>query len=266
MTTTHGTLSLGLTGTLPPDLVAEVAAAAEDAGFDAMWVNDIPGGDSLAALGAVSRRTTRIALASGVIPLDRRPPAEILAALDEHAVDRDRLILGIGSGAAPTGQLVLVRSAIPELRGGFDGPIVVGALGPRMRRLGVTAADGILLNWLTPSAAKDAADEAHAANAAARVALYVRTALDPAAHSRLDAEASRYGTVPSYRANFARLGFEPREASLPDPGGLPPAQSVRDYRAAVDDVVLRVIVARDTLEDYLRFVEQARALREPPAP
>lgn len=266
MTTNPGSLSLGLTGTLPPDLVAEVAAAAEDAGFDAMWVNDIPGGDSLAALGAVSRRTTRIALASGVIPLDRKPPATILAALDEHAVDRDRLILGIGSGAAASGQLALVRSAVADLRAGFDGPIVIGALGPRMRRLGVTAGDGILLNWLTPAAARAAAEEAHALRPAARVALYVRTALDPAAHGRLEAEASRYGTVPSYRANFDRLGFEPRAASLPAPDGTQPEQSVRQYRAAVDDVVLRVIVAHDTLDDHLRFVDRARALREPPAP
>lgn len=266
MTTMHGSLSLGLTGTLPPDLVAEVAVAAENAGFDAMWVNDIPGGDSIAALGAISRRTTRIGLASGVIPLDRRPPTEILSALDEHAVDRDRLILGIGSGAAATGQLGLVRSAVAQLRAGFHGPIVVGALGPRMRRLGATAADGILLNWLTPAAAKDAADEAHALNPSARVALYVRAALDPAALSRLEAEADRYGAVPSYRANFARLGFEPRAASLPDPGGTAPAQTVRDYRDAVDEVVLRVVVAQDTVEDYLRFVDRAGRLREPPKP
>ncbi len=67
-----------------------------------------------------------------------------------------------------------------------------------MRRLAVTASDGVLLNWLTPRAAADQTAALHEIAPDARVALYVRWALEPAARARLDDVASRYDQAPGY--------------------------------------------------------------------
>ena len=75
-----------------------------------------------------------------------------------------------------------------------------------MRRLAAADADGVLLTWLTPAAAREQAAEARDAASDARVVLYVRTAFDPAARQRMDVETARYSAIPSYAANFIRQG------------------------------------------------------------
>ena len=88
------------------------ARAAEDAGFDDVWVQDhlaIPpddaegsGGrylDPLGALGFLAGATSRIGLGTGVINLPYRPPlptAKAIATLQE--LSEGRLLLGVGAG------------------------------------------------------------------------------------------------------------------------------------------------------------------------
>lgn len=241
-----GAVSLGIPGTTPLATVRAVAERAERAGFRTLWVNDLPNGDSLAALRAAAEVTDRIGLATGVIPLDRRPAAS----LDFAGLPVDRLTVGIGSGAA-SGPLGLVRDGVAALRDRTDAAIVVGALGPRMRRLAATDADGVLLNWLTPSAADGAADELRrdADGGAVRAVLYVRTIAGEAARSALVAEADRYGRVPAYAANFDRLGFHAIDATLDGAAGL------GAYRAAVDEVVLRAITPEGTSSQFEAFID-----------
>jgi hypothetical protein len=123
-----------------------------------------------------------------------------------------------------------------------------------MRRLGVAASDGLLLSWLTPEAADAQADEAHHLAPAAHVALYVRAAADVVATARLEAEIDRYAGFPAYAANFRRLGIDAR-ATVLRPDDL--AERLPAYRAAVDEVVLRAIVAEGTPAAYARFVQAA---------
>nr|WP_274637965.1 LLM class flavin-dependent oxidoreductase [Microbacterium bovistercoris] len=243
-------LSIGVAGTLGPAAIAQIAAAAEGAGLFALWVNDTPGGDALAALQAAARVTERLMLGTGVVPLDRCTPEEILAKAD--GLPEGRLMLGIGSGQASGPVLAPMRNGIDALRAGTDAPIVVGALGPKMRALAAEAGDGMLLSWLTPQDAAAQTARAHLAAPAAHVALYVRTALEPGGMPRLRAEVQRYARFPKYAANFARLGVDPAETVLtPDSGTLPA------YRRAVDEVVLRAMTAGDDVADYLRFVQMA---------
>ncbi len=242
-------LSLGLAGALGPDLIARLAPAAEEAGFATLWVNDTPGGDAVAALAAAARVTERIALATGVVPLDRWGPDALVSALQAADLPPDRLTVGIGSGAARTHQLGLVERGIEALRAGVPGAqVVVGALGPRMRSLAVSVGDGQLLNWLTPAAA------AAQRQSDARTILYVRTALDAAAQPRLSAEADAYAGYPAYAANFARLGFSARDTVITSRDD---TARVTAYRAAVDEVVLRAIVEKDDPEHYLDFIRNA---------
>ena len=255
MTGEPGLLSIGLAAAAGADVASHVAPAMEAAGFHALWVNDTPGHDALEVLAAAARTTEHLVLATGVIPVDRRPPAQILdrvAALDLPA---ERLVLGIGSGARAPGALARVQDAAAVLRAATAARIVVGALGPKMRGVGVQASDGVLLSWLTPDLAERQAAEAHDVAPATHVALYVRAALDPAAVPRLEDESGRYAGYPAYAANFARLGITAAQTTI---GPADAATRFAAYRAAVDEVVLRAITATEDVDAYLRFVAAVR--------
>jgi alkanesulfonate monooxygenase SsuD/methylene tetrahydromethanopterin reductase-like flavin-dependent oxidoreductase (luciferase family) len=248
-------VSIGVAGGLGPRTIARIAAAAEAAGFHGLWVNDTPGGDSIAALSAAAAVTSTLTLATGVVPMDRRPASTIAATARD--LPQDRTVLGIGVGGARSGSLALMRASIDALREAISARILVGALGPRMRELAAKDADGPLLSWLTPAAAAAQADSAHVIRPSAHVALYVRTALDDAARLRLDEEADRYASYPAYAANFARLGFAASDTVIvPDAA----SDGIRGYRAAVDELVLRAITPTDDVAAYERFVAGAAAL------
>lgn len=254
-----GRVSLGVAGSLGPEFLAALAPAVEAAGFDTLWVNDTPAGDALVALAAAARVTERLRLATGVLPVDRRRPAGIAAEVSRLRLPWDRLTLGIGSGAQRSGALDAVRAASADLHAAGARQVVVGALGPRMRRLAARDTDGVLLSWLPEQAAAEQAAEAHALSGAAHVALYVRTAVDPAARPRLEAETRQYAGLGAYPAHFARLGVDPLATTLPDEAAW--AARIGAYTAAVDEVVLRAIVAEDTVEAYRAFADRTAPAR-----
>ncbi|MRG59310.1 LLM class flavin-dependent oxidoreductase [Agromyces sp. CFH 90414] len=243
-------VSIGITGRVPEADVRALAPRVEALGFDALWVNDVPHGDSLAALRAAASVTSSLRLATGVVPLDRRP----VASLEFAGLPADRLTLGIGSGGAER-PLALVREGLDELRTRTDAAIVVGALGPRMRRLAAERADGLLLNWLTPAAATEAmadlrrdAGTVRSGARRPRGILYVRTIADQAARPALEEEAARYAAVPAYAANFERQGVAAIDATLATADGL----AAYDV---VDELVLRAITPTGSLAELQRFVE-----------
>ena len=255
----RGVVSLGVAAAIGPELAGLLAPAVEEAGFHALWVNETPGTDALAALEAAAATTTGLILATGIVPVDGRPAAQISEEVKARGLPEDRLVLGIGSGQTTVGALRLVRDAASHLRRTVSARIVIGALGPKMRRLAADESDGVVLNWLTPDLAREQTDEAHAASGQAHVALYVRTALEAAAVPRLHAETTRYAGIASYAANFARAGIRAEETVL-DAIAEPVGEPLERYRSSVDEVVLRAITPHDALEDYVRFIEQARAL------
>ncbi len=252
-------VSVGVAASIGAELAAQLAPHVERAGFHALWVNDTPGFDALPVLAAAGRETTVLGLGVGVLPVDRRPAPRLAEQVNDSGVPQERLTLGIGSGATTIGSLHLVSEAAAALREAVTARIVVGALGPKMRRLAVDETGGVLLTWLTPDAAREQGAEARAAASDAHVALYVRTALDPASHRRLHVEKHRYASIPSYAANFARQRAHVDDTVL-DAGAHPAAERLAEYRGSVDEVVLRAITPDDTLEDYLRFIDQAKAL------
>jgi alkanesulfonate monooxygenase SsuD/methylene tetrahydromethanopterin reductase-like flavin-dependent oxidoreductase (luciferase family) len=250
------TVSLGVASSLGPDLIARLAPAVEEAGFAALWVNDTPGADAVAALSAAARTTTQLTLGTGVVPVDRRPAAAIAEEVLAAELPQGRLLLGIGSGSARAGSLDRVAEAIDILRERVSARIVVGALGPRMRRLGAERADGLVLNWLTPDVARAQVAEARALSADAHVVIYVRTAVDPAARGRLEVESARYASFPNYAANFARMGVDAVATTLPDESAL--RAGLPAFENTGGEVVLRAVTADDSLEAYLDFVAATR--------
>ncbi len=255
-------LGFGVAGALAAPVVVELARAAEAAGYRTFWVNDTPDGDGLAALAAAAAETRTIRLGVGVIPLDRQPPERIAARVAELELPVERLTLGVGAGGARGGP-ERVRDGVLALRGATAAAITVGALGPRMCRVGGEVADGVLLNWLTPSyARRSAALVAEAAAAAGRprprVDGYVRVAFAGAAGERLRAEAERYGHIPAYAAHFARMGVAPIETGVvaDAPPHVPPA--LVPYLAALDETVVRAIVEEGGgAADYRELLEAA---------
>ena len=86
-------VSIGLPGTTPAEHLRALAPRIERLGFSALWLNDLPNGDSLAGLRIVSAATETLRLATGVIPLDRRPADT----LDLDGLPAGRTTIGIGS-------------------------------------------------------------------------------------------------------------------------------------------------------------------------
>ena len=128
-----------------------------------------------------------------------------------------------------------------------------------MRRLAAERADGVLLNWLTPAGRARRGDAScgtrparRSAAPCARVVLYVRTIAEAAARPALEREVARYESVPSYAANFDRLGIRPADATVTDAAGLAAFD-------VVDELVLRAITPTNSLAELERFVEETAA-------
>lgn len=245
----------GVAGALDTSIVARLAREAEQAGYATFWANDTPNGDGLVALAAAMKATSTIGLGVGVIPVDRKPADAIAAQVVALELPQDRLTIGIGSGGLRQGALAAVRAAADELRERLSARVVVGALGPRMCELGGEAADGVLLNWLTPTyfptlarVTKDGARKS--SRPQPWLGAYVRVALSGPAEARLAAEAARYERFPAYAAHFQRMGVRALETCVTgEPADID--AGLNAFPPDADEVIVRAIAAEETLDAYL---------------
>ena len=180
-------LTLPLQQFFPAPAYVDIAARAEELGYDSAWIPEVAGPDAFSLMTAIAGRTKRILLASGVIPVQIRTP--IVYAFSAATVDAfapGRVILGLGTSSPiivgkwhglPYEQpLETLREATQIIRGvlgmqktDFEGarysshgfrmplmpqriPIYFGALNDRMLRLAGEIADGVLMNWVPPHA------------------------------------------------------------------------------------------------------------------
>jgi alkanesulfonate monooxygenase SsuD/methylene tetrahydromethanopterin reductase-like flavin-dependent oxidoreductase (luciferase family) len=252
----------GVAGALDHWIVRVLAQEAERLGFASFWINDTPEGNSLAGLAVAAAATTAIRLGSGVIPIDRRPSEEIAREVANLELPVERLLIGIGSGGLHTRPVEAVADAVRRLREQGRFAIAVGALGPRMVALGAREADAVLLNWITPqTAAQDAerigklASEGREGRRHAGTIAYVRTAL-PEAVKRLEIEASRYESYPSYAAHFKRMGVTAMATTATgEPAEI--QQRLGAFDRALDEVVVRAVTPSDEADAYLRLMRAA---------
>ena len=219
--------------------------AAEAAGFQAVWIPNIFGADAMTLCALAGSRTSRIEVATAVVPTYSRHPLYCAQqALTTQAALGGRFLLGLGpshkivienmlglSYAHPARHVREYVTVVKRLMAGgpvqFEGetyrvsgavtvagaapppPILIGALGPRMRRIAGEIADGTI-TWMT--GARALGEEVipgvrAAAKAAGRPAPRIVAGF-PIALTR-DADGARqkagemfalYGTLPSYRA------------------------------------------------------------------
>ena len=244
-----------------PEIIRACAREAEALGYTSFWVNHPGSMDGLVSLAHGAGETRRIALGVGVIPLHTRGPEAIAQGVRATALPLDRLLLGVGSPNPAS--LRRVREGVAALRGALHARVIVAALGPKMCHLAGEVADGVLFNWITPEYARQSAEAVRAGAKAAgrtppRMYVYVRLALGPGALDRLRQEADRYAAIPAYAANFERMGVKPVDTAIAavSPDAVAPA--LARWQGAVDEVVLRALPAKDTVEDTVALVRAAR--------
>jgi F420-dependent oxidoreductase-like protein len=257
-------------GGTPLDAVLAQIRDAERAGFASVWIPHIFGLDALTLAALAGRETSRIELATAVVPTHSRHPLYAAQqALSTQAACSGRFAFGLG----PSHQVVienmlglsfakpalhveeylrvvtdLVRDGKTAFQGrlyrvnaslrvacGAPPPVLIGALGPRMRRIAGALADGTI-TWM--AGRRTLAEQiGPGVRAAAReagrpepriVAGFPVAVTSDAAGARAAASKAfaLYGNLPSYRAMLDAEGVR-------DPGELAIAGDAAAVEAAL---------------------------------
>ena len=212
-----------------------LARLGEALAYGAVFLPEIDGRDTFAALTGLAAETDRLGLATGVVPMtSRRTRTTAMGAATVHERSGGRAILGLGTGPARPGALDALRGQVGELRALLAGepvegveplslalpspvPIWIAALGPRAVALAGELADGVLLNWCDPGrvararqAIEEAAETAGRDPGSVSIGVYVRASLgeDPAAEmGALRTMTGEYASYPAYARQFAAMGL-----------------------------------------------------------
>ena len=236
----------------------EQFVAAEADGFAAAWVPNIFGHDALTLCALAGNATSRLEIGTAVVPTFSRHPLYMAQqALSTNAASGGRFLLGLG----PSHKVVIenmlglsfekpgrdvreyvrvVKELIENGKTSFEGetyringglqvasspcPVLIGALGPMMRKIAGTWADGTI-TWMTgprvlgESLVPELCAAAEAAGRPApRIVAGVPIVLtdDPdGAREAASKMFAMYGTLPSYRAMLDAEGVSgPGELAL----------------------------------------------------
>jgi alkanesulfonate monooxygenase SsuD/methylene tetrahydromethanopterin reductase-like flavin-dependent oxidoreductase (luciferase family) len=238
-----------VTSGLDAQVAVAFAARCADLGYDSLWANDDPTAPGLDELAHLAAGAPELDLGVGVLPVDRYPPAKIVAEVDRLGLDPARLWIGIGSGRLRPA-LQPVRDAVAELRDLLPSTsrIMVGTMRPRLSRLGGEVGDGVLLNWMLPAQAQRARrwvqdGAAAAGRAAPTAALYIRVAVGPGAEQRLQHEEGRYRGFDA--EHFAAMNVPLGSVGVAGSDRTEVVEQLASYRPAVDLPIVRVLAERD---------------------
>jgi len=256
--------AFGVAAGLDPEVARPLAARCAELGYGSIWSNDHPGAKGLATLAEFAAAAPEVELGVAVIALDRTPPEQIAADLEEFGIDPAKLWLGVGAGFTKK-PLTAMREALPQLREQLPGvKLVLAAMGPKMCELAGSDYDGVFFNWMTPDFAAGARAKVEAGAEAAgretpRVFGYVRTAVGPDAAERLAKEESFYRDLhKGYRDHFDRLGEPEGTVGVAAPNATAAQDALSAYEGPLDTIVVRGLASAK--------VEPMTALAESAAP
>jgi probable F420-dependent oxidoreductase len=243
-------------------VVADEAQRAERLGFSTLWRSG-----NLPMLDAAVRATTTIPVATGIIPVDSVPAADVISIYE--ALQRDhprRFIVGLGGAHGPR-PLKTLNGYLDALDAA-DLPAdsrVLAALGPNMLALARDRAGGAYPFLVSPPYVTGAR-AALGPDKTLAVLLMVMPTGREAARQAAATPLDFLTKVGGYRRNLLRQGFsEPDIDDVSDRlldgitawGDLDAiASRVVEYRAAgADQVVLRILGADDEQAWQARFAE-----------
>jgi alkanesulfonate monooxygenase SsuD/methylene tetrahydromethanopterin reductase-like flavin-dependent oxidoreductase (luciferase family) len=235
----------GVAAGLDPEVARPLAARCAELGYESAWSNDHPGAKGLATLAEFAAAAPQIELGVAVIALDRTPPEQIAADVEEFGIDPARLWLGVGAGFSKK-PLTAMREALPQLRELLpEVKLVLAAMGPKMCALAGAEFDCAFFNWMTPEFAdgarrhvEDGAQEA--GREPPPIFGYVRTAVGEDAGPRLLKEESFYRDLhDGYRNHFARLDKPEGTVGVATATAGETQQALAAYENVLDTVVVR---------------------------
>ena len=192
-------VSVPFVPTFTADELVALAREVEARGYQTAWMGEAAGADAVTVMTLMAAHTTRLEVATGVLPIQTRTPVVLgmtAATLGHIAPGRFSLGLGVSSraiveqwnGLRFVPGLAQMREAVHVIRGvlsgervNFDGQfykirnfrlmippppkpvrIVLAALGDEALRLAGEIADGVLLNWIGPETVPHAVSELEA--------------------------------------------------------------------------------------------------------
>jgi probable F420-dependent oxidoreductase len=244
-------------------VVADEAQRVEGLGFSTLWRSG-----SLPMLDAAVRATTQIPVATGIIPVDSVPAADVISTYRSLQHDRPgRFIVGLGGahGAQPLKTLNGYLDALDDAGVAADSR-VLAALGPNMLALARDRAGGAYPFLVTPSYVAEARAALGADKTLAVLVMVLPTTDRDAARQAAATPLNFLTTVAGYRRNLLRQGFS--ESDIDDVsdrlldgitawGDLESiAARFGEYRAAgADQVVVRLLGADDEHAWQARLAE-----------
>jgi alkanesulfonate monooxygenase SsuD/methylene tetrahydromethanopterin reductase-like flavin-dependent oxidoreductase (luciferase family) len=237
--------AFGVAAGLDPEVARPLAARCAELGYESIWSNDHPGAKGLGTLAEFAAAAPEVELGVAVIALDRTPPEQIAADVEDFAIDPAKLWLGVGAGFTKK-PLTKMREALPQLRELLpEVKLVLAAMGPKMCELAGSDYDGVFFNWMIPDFAAGARAKVEAGARAAgrdtpRVFGYVRTAVGPDAAERLAKEESFYRDLhKGYRDHFDRLGEPEGTVGVAAPNATAAQDALSAYEGPLDTIVVR---------------------------
>lgn len=256
--------SLALHEPLTTNQVVDLAAHAEELGYDRVWFGEVRGPDPFVCATAASLRTSRVELGTSIASYYARSPYSLaVSAASVADISRRRFRLGIGPGGKGLVENLHQRAfgkplrdgdaAVRAIRDGLGegGPrarvlwerdvdvlVYVAALGPRARELAYGNADGFIAPFETPDFVRQVEKERQEFPTEAEhcVRLLVAVTDDvAAAQARMRQTIRFYMASPHYRHHFAAQGFDSEVADYLSASG----RDDRDGQlAAVSDAVV----------------------------
>jgi probable F420-dependent oxidoreductase len=238
------------------DAVVDNAVELEQAGYSTIWLTGGPM-DNLGQIADVVRATRDVKVASGIIAVDRFPADDVAALYTELAATHPgRFVVGLGGAHGPN-PIKTLTTYLDHLDDRHTVPVtarIMAALGPRMVDLARERAAGAFPVLITPE---------YTAQVRARLGDDTTLAVEQLVVLETDPERARriargplgfLGRVPTYQANFRRMGFTDDEiAQLGDrlvdalvPWGdvdTVAARATEHLRAGADHVAVSVTAA-----------------------
>ena len=235
----------------PPQEFVEIGRAAEDKGFDAVFVNE-GRGDALACAEAIALGTSRIKVGTNIANIYfRHPFLAGMTATTISELSQGRMILGLGMSHRPLLESLgiameqprqYMRSYVTALntlfrgeslsafhrpqQSNYDVPVYVGAVTAESAEIGGELADGIMpflpaLPYLTQlveaaqAAARSVGREPDQVGCIVSIPTFISDDIEQA-RSAARYNLAFFGNLPFYRKQWRRCGFRDEVAAMQD--------------------------------------------------